>query len=234
MATVSAAFSAPKLRKAPPLSLSPKPILRILPFIPLTPRLLPSLRQCISYETFSRTPLPHVEDKDDWTSDIDDEEEEEELIEGALSVEEVREPEGSASVLPINSKKVPGLSLNLSVKEKKELASYAHSLGKKLKCQLVGKSGVNDNVAASFIETLEANELLKIKIHRTCPGELDDVVSQLEMLTGSVVVSQIGRTMIIYKPSFTKLKAEEKKKQQAKRVFMKRQTAQKPAFTMVK
>ena len=52
----------------------------------------------------------------------------------------------------------------LTVKEKKELASYAHSLGKKLKSQLVGKSGVTVNVASSFIETLEANELLKVPI----------------------------------------------------------------------
>lgn len=53
----------------------------------------------------------------------------------------------------------------------------------------------------------------QIKIHRTCPGELEDAVKQLEELTGSVTVSQIGRTLIIYKPSLTKLKAEEKKKQ---------------------
>lgn len=51
---------------------------------------------------------------------------------------------------------------NLSIKEKKELASFAHSLGKKLKSQLVGKSGVTENVATSFLETLEANELLKV------------------------------------------------------------------------
>lgn len=54
---------------------------------------------------------------------------------------------------------------SLSVKERKELASYAHSLGDKLKTQLVGKSGVTSNVATSFIETLEANELLKVSIN---------------------------------------------------------------------
>lgn len=84
-------------------------------------------------------------------------------MEGIVSEEEEHGPERSLSARPVNVKKGPGLSLNLSVKEKKELASYAHSLGKKLKCQLVGKSGVTDNVAASFIETLEANELLKVK-----------------------------------------------------------------------
>lgn len=116
----------------------------------------------------------------------------------------------------------------LTVKEKKDLASYAHSLGKKLKCQLVGKSGVTDTVISSFDETLEKNELLKIKIHRTCPGELEDVVKNLEEETGSVVVGQIGRTVIVYRPSITKLKAEEKKKQAA-RVFMRKQSRFRPA-----
>ncbi|KAF8025390.1 hypothetical protein BT93_F2283 [Corymbia citriodora subsp. variegata] len=134
--------------------------------------------------------------------------------EGGGEKEEVPEP---AYRQPRIAGKVP----DLSVKEKKELASYAHGLGKKLKCQLVGKSGVTDNVAASFIETLEANELLKIKIHRTCPGELDEVVKQLELVTGSVAVGQIGRTIIIYRPSITKMKAEEKKKQ-ARRVFVRK------------
>ncbi|XP_057966134.1 uncharacterized protein LOC131156452 isoform X1 [Malania oleifera] len=50
---------------------------------------------------------------------------------------------------------------SLTVKEKKEVASYAHGLGKKLKTQQVGKSGVTASVVSSFIETLEANELLK-------------------------------------------------------------------------
>ena len=62
----------------------------------------------------------------------------------------------------------------------------------------------------------------QIKIHRSCPGELDDVVKQLEEATGSVAVGQIGRTLIIYRPSPTKLKAEEKRKQ-IRQLFLKRQ-----------
>ena len=46
-------------------------------------------------------------------------------------------------------------------------------------------------------------------------------MKQLEVATGSVVVGQIGRTIIIYRPSLTKLKAEEKKKQ-ARRVFVRK------------
>lgn len=38
------------------------------------------------------------------------------------------------------------------------------------------------------------------------------MVKLLEKATGSVVIDQIGRTTILYRPSLTKLKAEEKKK----------------------
>ncbi|XP_018514045.1 uncharacterized protein LOC103864268 isoform X2 [Brassica rapa] len=97
--------------------------------------------------------------------------------------------------------------MKLSAKEKKKLASYAHSLGDKLKCQLVGKSGVTDSVVFSVLETLEKNELLKVKIHRTCPGTLEDMILHLEEATGSVVVGKIGRTVILYRPSPTKLRS---------------------------
>ncbi|KAL6208890.1 hypothetical protein ACLB2K_019833 [Fragaria x ananassa] len=53
----------------------------------------------------------------------------------------------------------------------------------------------------------------QVKIHGTCQEELDDTVKELEAATGSVVVGQIGRTVILYRPSLTKLKAEEKKEQ---------------------
>ncbi|CAK7329628.1 unnamed protein product [Dovyalis caffra] len=164
---------------------------------------------------------------DDGIDNGDKEEDIENLELEDSAIDVAGEDEGSTKEgLKSNGVKVP----TLTVKEKKELASYAHGLGKKLKSQLVGKSGVTDNVATSFIETLEANELLKgfcnslddvIKIHRTCPGELEDVVRRLEEATGSVVVGQIGRTVIIYRPSLTKMKAEEKRRQ-ARRVFVRK------------
>ena len=67
---------------------------------------------------------------------------------------------------------------NLSVKEKKELASYAQSLGKKLKSQQVGKSGVSHTVVMALIETLEANELLKVR--QIC--KIYDTVCRFSML----------------------------------------------------
>lgn len=77
----------------------------------------------------------------------------------------------------------------------------------------------------SWILTCNLDDILQIKIHRTCPGELDDVVKQLEEATGSVAVGQIGRTLIIYRPSLSKMKAEEKKKQ-ARNLILKKQVKQ--------
>jgi hypothetical protein len=50
----------------------------------------------------------------------------------------------------------------LDVKERKELASYAHGLGKKLKSQQVGKGGVTPSLVGAFSDNLESNELLKV------------------------------------------------------------------------
>ncbi|KAL3843414.1 hypothetical protein ACJIZ3_000817 [Penstemon smallii] len=126
----------------------------------------------------------------------------------------------------LNSSGIKTAPPSLTAKEKKDLASYAHSLGEKLKSQQVGKSGVTDTVIMALSETLEKRELLKLKIHGTCPGEMEDVVKQVQEGTGSVVVGQIGRTVILYRPSLTKQKAEEKKKQ-AQRIFLSRQSKSK-------
>ncbi|KAM4099078.1 hypothetical protein ACJW30_07G127600, partial [Castanea mollissima] len=191
-----------------------------------------------SFATLSHPPptQQHVEEEEE-DEEYDGEEDESGIEDLELGMTEGEDTEKGvvekASSLNVKTNGDLELKLlpSLTVKEKKDLASYAHSLGKKLKSQLVGKSGVTANVATSFIETLEANELLKIKIHNTCPGELDDVVKQLEEATGSVVVGQIGRTVIIYRPSITKMKAEEKK-MQARKVFVRK--ASKPKHTLLK
>lgn len=55
--------------------------------------------------------------------------------------------------------------------------------------------------------------LEQVKIRKTSPQEMEDAVMHLEEATGSVAVGQIGRTVILYRPSPTKMKAEEKKKE---------------------
>ncbi|KAF7810841.1 putative RNA-binding protein YqeI [Senna tora] len=204
--------------------------------LPLSKTLFPSISPHLSNPLFSQSfsspavsvPRPHfsalgVGDAAENSSSQEDEEIEQDGEESGIEKDDVdNRMSVDSDVSPLERNREERLKLpSLTVKERKELASYAHSLGKKLKSQLVGKSGVTSNLATSFIETLEANELLKIKIHRTCPGELEDVVKQLEEATGSVTVGQIGRTVIIYRPSLTKLKAEEKKK--ASKLFLRKQ-----------
>ncbi|GAB2253041.1 hypothetical protein Droror1_Dr00005888 [Drosera rotundifolia] len=138
------------------------------------------------------------------------------------SNEEVKEEVKVRVSLPVRN--VP----MLSTKEKKELGSYARSLGDKLKSQQVGKSGVTANSVMAFGETLERNELLKLKIHGTCPAELDEVVDQLEKATGSVAVGRIGRTVILYRPSLTKLKDAQNKKPPRKFIVKKPPRTSKP------
>ncbi|XXG74842.1 hypothetical protein AAC387_Pa07g3458 [Persea americana] len=170
----------------------------------------------------SYNPITPSEEEYESSSDDDGEEDfesqplgGEEEEEGGVVTSEI--PITAASASASSSVKAP----DLSIKEKKELAAYAHSLGKKLKIQQVGKSGVTSSLATSFIETLEANEILKLKVHNSCPGEMPDVVRQLEEATGSVAVGQIGRSVILYRPSLRKMEEAEKKKQQLRRRFSK-------------
>ncbi|KAL6906524.1 hypothetical protein ACP4OV_004125 [Aristida adscensionis] len=112
----------------------------------------------------------------------------------------------------------------LSVKERKELASYAHGLGRKLKSQQVGKAGVTPSLVSAFTDNLESNELLKLKIHGNCPAELPDVIRQLEESTGSIAVDQIGRSVILYRPSTSKMKKRQELAENTRR-FVKSQEA---------
>ncbi|KAL1190253.1 hypothetical protein V5N11_016642 [Cardamine amara subsp. amara] len=175
-----------------------------------------------------------VNEPDFEEEDYSAEEYEDELDSGMVSMGGIEDSEASEESSEMGltdkedriekmKKKARGSALKLSIKEKKELASYAHSLGDKLKCQLVGKSGVTDSVVFSFLETLEKNELLKVKIRKTSPDELEDAVQHLEEATGSVAVGQIGRTVILYRPSPTKMKAEEKKKEVERMSIRRRQ-----------
>ncbi|RZS16082.1 hypothetical protein BHM03_00048030 [Ensete ventricosum] len=150
------------------------PLLLLLPFSSPSssspPRLLLSSSRRI-FSSLSHSPLPppppphplHLQsDVRGRDSDLEDPEEDDSHEESEL------ENEAGEETGPVVAVPLPRLpSPKLSIKEKKELASYAHSLGKKLKSQQVGKSGVTPTVAAAFVETLEANELLKVSPY--CP-----------------------------------------------------------------
>lgn len=103
------------------------------------------------------------EDEDEYDEEGDEfESERDDFEDTKVVVDEI----GTTSS-PLVSKREERLKLevpSLSVKERKELGSYAHSLGKKLSTQLVGKSGVTPNLVTAFSDNLEANELLKVMV----------------------------------------------------------------------
>eukprot|EP00850_Spirogloea_muscicola_P008778 SM000047S16917 [mRNA] locus=s47:694066:695081:+ [translate_table: standard] len=95
----------------------------------------------------------------------------------------------------------------LGSREKKELRAYAHELGKALAVHHVGKWGATEAVAASIGDALEANELIAVKVLDNCPDDVDEVSAQLESLTSAQTVGKIGRKLLLYRPSVTKMAA---------------------------
>lgn len=129
----------------------------------------PSTSTSLVAKSFSSIDEPDLrEDEESEEDDHSEEEEEEDELEGGMVSAEASEEVSEMGLGDKEEKtekvkkKARGSGLKLTIKEKKELASYAHSLGDKLKCQLVGKSGVTESVVFSFLETLEKNELLKV------------------------------------------------------------------------
>ncbi|BFI23554.1 RNA-binding protein [Marchantia polymorpha subsp. ruderalis] len=105
----------------------------------------------------------------------------------------------------------------LGNKEKKELRAFAHSLGKDINVQQVGKLGITPTVITSISDALEANEIIKVKVLENCSSEQDEIIALLEDSTGAQTVGKIGRTLLLYRASLKKLAATEKKAEKPKR-----------------
>lgn len=132
------------------------------------------------------------EDKEDEEDEEDEYEEGE--VEGEGETESIRRIATKPRRFPL-----------LGNKEKKELRAFAHQLGKKLKMQQVGKWGVTPTLATAISDTLEANEILKMKILESCPEDVQEVSWKLEDLTEAQVIGKVGRTILLYRPSVTKM-----------------------------
>ncbi len=65
----------------------------------------------------------------------------------------------------------------------------------------VGKTGITESVIASLDQSLTARELVKVRVQRGCPEAQDEVASALSAATASVVVRQLGKIILFYRPS---------------------------------
>ncbi len=72
----------------------------------------------------------------------------------------------------------------------------------------VGKSGVTPELTAAVADALEARELIKLNILKSCPEEGTDIAGVLAERTHSEVVQVIGSKIVLYKQA----KDEKKRK----------------------
>jgi RNA-binding protein len=65
----------------------------------------------------------------------------------------------------------------------------------------IGKSGVTDALLGQIDRQLDANEIVKVKVHKTSPGdaEISELADKIAEETTSEVVDVRGRTFTIYR-----------------------------------
>lgn len=84
----------------------------------------------------------------------------------------------------------------LSGKEKRFLRSLANTMDPVVQ---VGKGGVTESVLFSLNETLEARELVKVKVLKNCLDEIDEVAKELADQSHAELVQVIGRNVLLYR-----------------------------------
>lgn len=63
----------------------------------------------------------------------------------------------------------------------------------------VGKGGLSDNMYKTLRDDLEAHELVKVSLLKTCEVDVREAAIECASHTGSEIVHIIGRTFLLYK-----------------------------------
>ncbi|MDD6467749.1 MAG: ribosome assembly RNA-binding protein YhbY [Erysipelotrichaceae bacterium] len=80
--------------------------------------------------------------------------------------------------------------------------SYLRSLANPLRAiVLIGKDGLSETVIESLDVSLEAHELVKVSLLKSCPMEVKEASIELAVATKSEIVQTIGRTIVLYRRS---------------------------------
>ena len=88
--------------------------------------------------------------------------------------------------------------MELRGKQKQYLKKEAHHMNPLFQ---VGKGGLNEEMLYQIGEALEKRELLKIALLQNTDEETEDVAAVIEEKLQAKVVQQIGRTLVLFKPS---------------------------------
>lgn len=86
----------------------------------------------------------------------------------------------------------------LTGKQKSELRGIAQT--RKALFQ-IGKDAISENMVKTVNDSLEAHELVKINLLKTCALSANEAAIELSIATHSEVVQVIGRTFTLYRKS---------------------------------
>lgn len=86
----------------------------------------------------------------------------------------------------------------LTGKEKRYLRGIANTRNALFQ---VGKGGVSSNMIATISDSLEAHELVKVNILKTCSAEVKEIALDISAGTRSEIVQIVGRTIVFYRRS---------------------------------
>ncbi len=65
----------------------------------------------------------------------------------------------------------------------------------------MGKDGMTINLIKTMEDSLEAHELVKVALLKTCPLQVKEAAEEMAAATQSEVVQVIGKTFVLYKRS---------------------------------
>ena len=81
---------------------------------------------------------------------------------------------------------------------KKKLRTMAQSMNANVQ---LGKGGLDDNLFMTLRNELEAHELVKVSILKTCDLPVREAAIECASMTQSEIVQIIGRTFVLYRKS---------------------------------
>lgn len=90
----------------------------------------------------------------------------------------------------------------INPKQRKYLKSLANTLEPKV---IIGKNGISDNLIKQIHDTLNANELVKIKILNNNLDDQDELVQTILEKLSADFVSHVGSKFVIYRESKEKI-----------------------------
>lgn len=84
----------------------------------------------------------------------------------------------------------------LTAKQRQFLKGLAHPLSPVVR---IGKGGVSDSVIVETNKSLEAHELIKVRMEADEPGARHELAEKLAAATGAHIAATIGKTAVLYR-----------------------------------